>query len=89
MILEALPVVAELVEALFVDVADATNSQHFAPLTEGWISLHARRTSGDLAALLHALKLSPAIGLGLAHHVVIVVGLASRADKERGAEKGC
>lgn len=35
MILEALPVVAELVEALFVDVADATNSQHFAPLTEG------------------------------------------------------
>ncbi len=49
--------------------------------------VHACCTPGDLATLLHALELSPAIGLGLAHHVVIVVGLASRADKEGGAEK--
>ena len=48
---------------------------------------HARSTPGDLAALLHALKFTPAIGLGLAHHVVIVVRLASRPDKVRGTEE--
>lgn len=50
--------------------------------------VHASRTPGDLAAFLHAVKLSPAVGLGLAHHVVIVVGLASRADEERGTQEG-
>lgn len=62
--------------------------QHFFRAPRIWSSLHARRASGDLTAFLHALKLAPAVGLGLAHHVVIVVGLASRADEERGAEKG-
>ena len=48
---------------------------------------HARGTPGDLTALLHAFKFTPAIGLGLAHHVVIIVGLASRPDKVRGTEE--
>lgn len=87
MVLEALPVAAELVKALLVDVADAAKCQRFLLGARIRAALHARRTSGDLATLLHALKLSPAVGLGLAHHVVIVVGLASRADEERGAEK--
>jgi hypothetical protein len=51
-------------------------------------SIHASRTPGDLAALLHAVELAAAVGLGLAHHVVIIVVLASRANKERSAEEG-
>jgi hypothetical protein len=50
--------------------------------------VHASRTPGDLAAFLHAVKLSPAVGLSLAHHVVIVVGLASCANEERGTQEG-
>jgi len=87
-VLKALPVGAELVEAFLVDVANAAKSSAFLSGHRIDFSLHARCTPGDLAALLHALKLSPAVGLGLAHHVVIVVGLASRADEKRGAEKG-
>ena len=87
-VLKALPVAAKLVKALLVDVADAAKCQRFFQTSKCRSSLHTRRTPGDLAALLHALQLSPAVGLGLAHHVVIVVGLASRADKERGAEEG-
>lgn len=88
MVLKALPVGAELIQALLVDVADAAKSSAFLSDPRIWSSLHARRTPGDLTAFLHALKLAPAVGLGLAHHVVIVVGLASRADEEGGAEKG-
>lgn len=79
----------ELVQALLVDVADAANCQHFCQSPVVRSSLHARRTPGDLATLFHALKLSSAVRLGLAHHVVIVVGLASRADEEGGAKEGC
>lgn len=50
--------------------------------------IHAGSASGDFAALLQAVKLSLSIGLGLAHHVVVIVGLASCADKERGREEG-
>jgi hypothetical protein len=50
--------------------------------------IHASGTPGNLAALLHALQLSPAVRLGLAHHVIIVVGLAPRANEERSAEQG-
>lgn len=88
-VLEALPVGAELVQALLVDVGDAGNSQRFALGGRIYPFLHARGTPGDLATLLHAFQLSPAVGVGLAHHVVIVVGLASRADEEGGAEQGC
>lgn len=88
MVLEALPVGAELVKTLLVDVADAAGRQHTIRSSSFLSFLHACRTSGHLAALLHALKLSPAVGLGLAHHVVIVVGLAPRADEKGSAEEG-
>lgn len=52
------------------------------------VFLHASRTSGDFATFFHALKLSPTIRLGLAHHVVVIVGLASRTDEEGSTEKG-
>lgn len=44
--------------------------------------IHASRTPGDLAAFLHALQLTPTVRLGLAHHIVIIVGLASCANEE-------
>lgn len=50
--------------------------------------VHARRTAGHLTAFLHAVQLAAAVGLGLAHHVVIVVGLAPGADEVRGGEQG-
>lgn len=87
-VLKALPVRAELVKALLVNVADAAKCQHFSQTFGFWSSLHAGRTPGDLTALLHALELSPTVGLSLAHHVVIVVGLASCADEKGGTEKG-
>lgn len=70
-VLQTLPVGAELLEAVFIDVLD-----------------DARCTPRDLAAFLHALQLSPAVCLGLAHHVVVIVGLASCANEEGGAEQG-
>ena len=88
MVLEALPVAAELVKTLLVDVTDAANCQRFFLPTKTRVLLHARRTPGNLATLLHAFELSPAVGLSLAHHVIIVVGLASCTDKEGSAEKG-
>lgn len=50
--------------------------------------LHACGTSCDLSTFLHALQLAPAVRLGLAHHVVIVVGLAPCADEIGGTEEG-
>lgn len=46
------------------------------------IDVHAGGASGDLATLLQAVKLSLSVGLGLAHHVVVIVCLASCADEE-------
>jgi len=51
--------------------------------------IHAGRASRDFTSLLQTIQFTPAIGLGLAHHVVIVVGFAAGADKEGGAEEGC
>ena len=51
------------------------------------INIHAGSASGNLAALLQAVKLSLSIGLGLAHHVVVIVCLASCANEERGREQ--
>ena len=50
--------------------------------------VHAGGAAGDLAALLQALELAAAVSLGLAHHVVIVVGLAAVADEEGSAQEG-
>jgi hypothetical protein len=49
--------------------------------------VHASSTSGDFATLLHAVKLAAAGRLGLAHHVVIVVVLASRSNEVGGTEQ--
>jgi len=51
-------------------------------------ALHACCATGDLAAFLHALELSPTVRLGLAHHVVVIIGLASCTNKEGGTEQG-
>lgn len=50
--------------------------------------LHRCRTSSHLPALSHAVQLTPAIGLRLALHVVVIVGLASCADEVAGAQEG-
>lgn len=52
------------------------------------VHVHAGGTSCHPATLLQALVLALAGVLGLALHVVIVVGLAPRPDKERGGEEG-
>lgn len=53
--------------------------------------IHTSRTAGDFATLLETIQLSSAIGIGLALHVVIVIGTAAVSDKERCAHKrgGC
>lgn len=99
-VLKALPVVAELVEAVLVEVLQPVcktlvSAVQFArctllPLQDSLAvrgRLHAGGASGNLPALLHAVQLAGAVGLGLAEHVVVIVGLASRADEEGGGQK--
>ena len=50
--------------------------------------IHTSRTAGDFATLLETVQFSSAIGIGLALHVVIVIGTAAVSDKERCAHKG-
>lgn len=88
-VLQALPMAAELLQAVVVDVLDPTPLiSAVSNLTLCIANVHARGATSDLATLLHALKLSPAVRLSLAHHVVVIVSLASCADKERSAQKG-
>ena len=51
--------------------------------------IHAGSASGNFAALLQAVQLALAIGLGLAHHVVVIVCLAACADEEGSGEQRC
>ena len=89
MVLETLPVGAELGQTVLVDVLDPIPQSITCCLVCIYgRNVHARRASRHFAALFHTVQLAPAIGLGLAHHVVIVVGLAPRADEEGSAEKG-
>lgn len=60
----------------------------FSGRRDDGLDVHTGGASGDLAALLQAVDLSPAIGIGLAHHKVVIVGLAAGADEERGGEQG-
>ena len=89
MVLQALPVGAELGQTVLVDVLDpiaqSVTHPHHPHIRR---DIHARRAPRHLAALFHAVQLAPAVGLGLAHHVVIVVGFAPGTDEERGAEEG-
>jgi hypothetical protein len=87
--LQALPVVAELAKTLVVDVLDTATPSVMRAVTQRPRGvIHARRTPRDLPAFLHAVQLTAAVRLGLAHHVVIVVGLAARPDEKGGTEKG-
>lgn len=79
----------ELGQTVLVDVFDPIQqSVIHPPHPHIWELIHARRAPRHLAAFLHTIQLAPAAGLGLAHHVVIVVGLAPGADEEGGAEEG-
>lgn len=49
-------------------------------------NLHARRTPRNLPPFSHAFKLPSAIGLRLAHHVVIIVRFAPGAYEEGSAQ---
>jgi len=49
--------------------------------------VHAGGTSSDLPPFLHAFQFTPAVRLGLAHHVIIIVGLASCPNEEGGTEE--
>jgi hypothetical protein len=53
------------------------------------LDLHARSTSCDLPSLPQAVQLSSAVRLGLALHVIIVVGLTPGSNEEAGAEEWC
>lgn len=79
---------AELVETVVVEVLDTSGGSVWTG-AGGGRDIHACRTPGHLAALLHAVQLAAAVGLGLAHHVVIVVGLAARTDEVRGGKQRC
>ena len=52
-------------------------------------NVHTRSTSSDFPAFPEAVKLPSAVRLRLAHHIVIVVGFASRPNKVRGAHQRC
>jgi len=49
---------------------------------------HAGGASRQFPALAQAFRLALAVGLGLAQHVVVIVGFAAGADEEAGAEEG-
>jgi hypothetical protein len=53
------------------------------------VYVHAGCASCDLATLPQAVQLSPTVRLGLALHVVIVVGLAAGSNEEARAHKRC
>lgn len=78
----------ELFQAVLVDVLDTAYLLacfHMLPIAGR--SVHAGGASGHLAALLHALELSAAVCLSLAHHIIVIVGLASRTNKVGRAQK--
>jgi len=99
-VVEALPVLAELCQAVLVHVvqpvasvrkrscsrkASCSDSPIFFSIL--WMYVHAGCASCDLATLPQAIQLSPSIRLGLALHVVIVVGLAAGSNEEARAHK--
>lgn len=86
-VLEALPVGAELLEAVLVDVRKPVPSQLLISLHtargDGAKNLHRRSTSRDLPPLPQAFHLSLPPRLVLAEHVVLIVVLAPCTDEIR------
>lgn len=92
-VFEALPVGIELLQAVSVDILDPVECQFpYSPKLKSFVwyirYIHTSRTAGDFATLLETVQLSSAIGIGLALHVVIVIGTAAVSDKKRCAHKG-
>ena len=90
----------ELGEAVRVDVLDSVRQsaslimlsqssqvRQISALSKAMDNVHAGGASRDSPALLQTVQLAPAVGLGLALHVVIVVVAASRADEEGSREQ--
>lgn len=100
-VLQTLPVRPKLRKAVLVDIGNAVNPKtplaHASPRLQmydhrskgklGREDIHRRSTSGNSPPLLQALKLSSSLCLMLAEHIVLIVGLASIADKERRRRK--
>lgn len=79
---------AELGQAVLVDVLNPVCLIRIpSPILKAHKDIHARGTPGDFASLFHAVQLASAISLSLAHHVVVIVGFASRTDEVGGTEK--
>jgi hypothetical protein len=101
-VVQALPVLAELGQAVLVDVLQPdflsqkklvippiSLSYFLHLLSDSGAYVHAGCASCDLATLPQAVQLSPSVRLRLALHVVIVVGLAARSNEEARAHKRC
>lgn len=79
----------KLLQATLVDVLDSlATSASLSPRIKFHRAVHACCASGNLAAFLHALELPPAVRLGFAHHVVVIVGFASCSDEEGSTKEG-
>lgn len=90
-VLETLPVGLELVKAVGVDVLDAVMGQYL--LINSRVNckgnIHASGTARHLPALLQAVDLPAAIGLGLALHEVVIEGLAAVSNEVSCTHQGC
>jgi hypothetical protein len=101
-VIEALPVLAELCQAVLVHVVQSvlpvkntfrsrrsSGSNFCISPSSPRVYVHAGCASCDLATLPQAVQLSPSVRLGLALHIVIVVGLAAGSNEEARAHKRC
>jgi len=99
-VVETLPVLAELCQAVLVHVVQPvvrvrnnSCSRNIFDSIRRMLSssfrvyVHAGCASCDLATLPQAVQLSPSVRLGLALHVVIVVGLAAGSNEEARAHE--
>lgn len=82
-VLQALPMGIELLQAVGVDVLDpisSINTQDCANLDDD-CHIHTCRTPCDFPPFFQALKLPSAVGLGLALHVIVIVRATAIADE--------
>lgn len=101
-VLQAVPVPSELFQTVLVDVCQPVHIRHISAIfpcapydlphhstgENTRIYIHTLRTPRHFAALLQTVNLALAVGLGLALHEVIIVGLAASANEVCRAEQG-
>ena len=82
-VVQAVPMFPENLQAVLVDVFESDSSpyQRVGRQCSLLEYVHTGRTSGDLSPFLQTVQFASPIGFGLALHVVVIVGLASRADE--------